>query len=629
MFGTTAFGFDQYEPRDYGVIDLLEDKRYRFTLDRFVEYLIRQPATLLTPRATYTLANGETVTNYHHYIGITNSKEGKPIITISNDTAFSVGHVVDRHGKRIEKNGNYIARRYIFAAAYQIKITSGPEAKKIRYNVEKEPPAVLKVFKHKYSNAAAIEAGFAQRYENDPFAVQAVMGDIASPGAFQGLVMPHYGNDLYQSLCKNLIKYSQLPQLTLNIIEGVHDCHSKGIIHHDLKLENIMLEDANTLRVKVLDFGSAQEFKNNNLIAATLTYCTPELRTLYQLSVSDPEHRTVKAVRPTIGYEIDLFALGVIIALLYICTPLVPFENSKQLSLWMKDSFEAATQSFRSFETLENYYEWLDRRAAQTGIPAIIVEQIKTLWASKRENLTKVVSPAESTNLALLKAVYTKIAGTIGSDANAVGMALPAIEPTLATVSNTLDVDDNVNVLTMNEEQALSYFPDTPLTQITPQEISLENNDMPNQEVELSEIPNAGPGVSQVAGSLNISGIYNLAIASSSDEETNAVELAEDTAVMTCRKRSREDMINSSDEENKSPPEPECVTPQAKKPRRALAIDKENSPPAWISNKATPSPELNKTRTDTKSPIAQEQTCAPRRKLQPLDLNNNRFNLMQ
>lgn len=55
-------------------------------------------------------------------------------------------------------------------------------------------------------------------------------------------------------------------------MEGLNAAHDKGILHGDIKPENIMLTPDG--RVKVLDFGVARRFSLGNANEATLTVAT-------------------------------------------------------------------------------------------------------------------------------------------------------------------------------------------------------------------------------------------------------------------------------------------------------------------------------------------------------------------
>lgn len=66
----------------------------------------------------------------------------------------------------------------------------------------------------------------------------------------------------------------------LQIFRAVNYCHRKGVIHRDLKLENILFWDQERTRIKVVDFGiagvcRAQEKDKSD--AGTIKYMSPEV----------------------------------------------------------------------------------------------------------------------------------------------------------------------------------------------------------------------------------------------------------------------------------------------------------------------------------------------------------------
>jgi len=63
---------------------------------------------------------------------------------------------------------------------------------------------------------------------------------------------------------------------------GLSICHSKGIIHRDLKLENVLFEDKDHKMIKIVDFGIAGFCLNNlkeKTDAGTYKYMAPEVLT--------------------------------------------------------------------------------------------------------------------------------------------------------------------------------------------------------------------------------------------------------------------------------------------------------------------------------------------------------------
>ncbi|VDD77238.1 unnamed protein product [Mesocestoides corti] len=64
------------------------------------------------------------------------------------------------------------------------------------------------------------------------------------------------------------------------ILQGVHHMHQLGIVHLDLKPENIMIENMEEKRIKIIDFGLARRLNPNEVIqdmAGTPEFCAPEV----------------------------------------------------------------------------------------------------------------------------------------------------------------------------------------------------------------------------------------------------------------------------------------------------------------------------------------------------------------
>lgn len=96
------------------------------------------------------------------------------------------------------------------------------------------------------------------------------------------------GGELFECI-KDMNKFSepQARHVFRQLLEGVKYLHDHGIVHRDLKLENILVMDVKTLSIKISDFGLANvidEFCFLNTVCGTPSYgksrndkfsCTP------------------------------------------------------------------------------------------------------------------------------------------------------------------------------------------------------------------------------------------------------------------------------------------------------------------------------------------------------------------
>lgn len=106
------------------------------------------------------------------------------------------------------------------------------------------------------------------------------------------------------------------------IVSAIDYCHKQKIIHRDLKLENIMKVDKESLAIKIVDFGIAGLFagrKSEVTRAGSLMYMSPEVLSKKNLAASP---------------AIDIWSVGCILYALIIGH--LPFQDKTEQGLVKK-----------------------------------------------------------------------------------------------------------------------------------------------------------------------------------------------------------------------------------------------------------------------------------------------------
>ena len=91
------------------------------------------------------------------------------------------------------------------------------------------------------------------------------------------------GKDLYTYLANRKFKLTEqrIAQISYQVAKAIQYLHSYGIVHRDIKLENIMMSDSSETSVpKMADFGLSKMIGPNEQALepfGTLGYVAPEI----------------------------------------------------------------------------------------------------------------------------------------------------------------------------------------------------------------------------------------------------------------------------------------------------------------------------------------------------------------
>jgi serine/threonine protein kinase/Flp pilus assembly protein TadD len=108
------------------------------------------------------------------------------------------------------------------------------------------------------------------------------------------------------------------------VCEGLIEAHRLGVVHRDLKPQNIMVDEDGNARI--MDFGIARSLKTKGITAAGVMIGTPEYMSPEQVEGKEVDQRS------------DIYSLGVI--LYEMVTGRVPFEGDTPFTIGVKHKSE-------------------------------------------------------------------------------------------------------------------------------------------------------------------------------------------------------------------------------------------------------------------------------------------------
>jgi serine/threonine protein kinase/tetratricopeptide (TPR) repeat protein len=152
------------------------------------------------------------------------------------------------------------------------------------------------------------------------------MYDLSREQGTQFITMEYVEGENLKSLMRRMGQFSigKAVSVARQVGEGLAEAHQLGVVHRDLKPQNIMID--NDGNVRIMDFGIARSLKGKGITDARVMIGTPEYMSPEQVDGAEADGRA------------DIYALGVV--LYEMLTGKVPFEGDTALSVALKHKTE-------------------------------------------------------------------------------------------------------------------------------------------------------------------------------------------------------------------------------------------------------------------------------------------------
>ncbi|MCJ7643479.1 MAG: serine/threonine protein kinase [Candidatus Aminicenantes bacterium] len=162
------------------------------------------------------------------------------------------------------------------------------------------------------------------------------MHDLGEEGFTHYITMEHVaGEDLKRFIRRaGTLSSGKAIDIAKQVCEGLAEAHRQGVIHRDLKPQNIMIDqDGNA---KIMDFGIARFVDTDRMTGSGVMIGTPEYMSPEQAELKDVDKRA------------DIYSLGIV--LYEMVSGRVPFDGETPLSIAMKHKTEKP-RSVREWNT--------------------------------------------------------------------------------------------------------------------------------------------------------------------------------------------------------------------------------------------------------------------------------------
>ena len=152
------------------------------------------------------------------------------------------------------------------------------------------------------------------------------MFDIGEAEGAHYITMEYvHGEDLKSMIhMSGSLSVGMLLSVGKQVCDGLAEAHSLGVVHRDLKPQNIMIDRNGN--AKIMDFGIARLVREKGITGPSVMIGTPEYMSPEQAEAKEVDHRS------------DIYSLGII--LYEMATSHVPFDGETALSVAMKHKGE-------------------------------------------------------------------------------------------------------------------------------------------------------------------------------------------------------------------------------------------------------------------------------------------------
>jgi serine/threonine protein kinase/Tfp pilus assembly protein PilF len=181
------------------------------------------------------------------------------------------------------------------------------------------------------------------------------MYDLSKEEGTKYITMEYVPGEDLKSLIRRIGQFTvgKAMSIAKQVCEGLAEAHRLGVVHRDLKPQNIMIDREGNARI--MDFGIARSLRTKRITETGVMIGTPEYMSPEQVEGKEADHRS------------DIYSMGVI--LYEMVTGKVPFEGDTTLSVALKHKTEIPT----------------DPREINAQVPEVISQVILKCMEKKQE----------------------------------------------------------------------------------------------------------------------------------------------------------------------------------------------------------------------------------------------------